>query len=226
MRSSSTEALSEIYLRRFAECLPDVARDRVRVPPAGRGGVRTAAGAPSATGKGRDPLPSAHENSACPTATAAGDRPPRRSWRSTARRARRCPPSTCGEVNGPLMRTRSANPAKSMDTPLRALGWNVKSSVSLRKSSVPTPTHRAFALAIAMSGRPGDAVGERSRTTAHASSVDGSAYERDRPRSASCPHGLRLASFELTSVAGPLPARTFRWRYSPMHAASRRASRD
>ena len=108
-------------------------------------------------------------------------------------------------MNGPLTRTRSENPAKSIEMPLRAFGWNVKSSVSLRKSSVPDADTPSLLVSIAIERSTlATPLASGSRTTAHTSSVDGSRVRNGLIASLSLSHtDVRSASFELTSVGGP-----------------------
>ena len=95
------------------------------------------------------------------------------------------------------------------EIPLRTCGLNVKSSVSLRKSSVPLAETPSFFVSIAIE-RSTCAMpfASGSRTTAHSSSVDGSLSRNGLTACVSLSSAWSRSSFVFTSVAGPTTTRT------------------
>ena len=224
--SCRTRLSRRLLAEELAERLAELVRDRDRgfaAPPLAV--ARRAAERDLARPR---PLPSAHESSAWPTA----DSPPVPTAAPMLAMTFAEPATstaTCGALNGPVKRTRSEKPAKSIEMPLLHLGRNMKSSVSLRKSSVPEADTPSLLVSIAIDAVDArDAVGERQahdrahelgRRIARAKRID-RVVELVPGRGEACELGVDAAS------PGPLTQRTLpRRACSPTRAASCRAWR-
>ena len=170
-RRAALTAIKALSPEQLADGLADLVGDRgCRVAARALAACAAAWPAPAC------PAQSGRARARCPRPTRTAPGRPRtgRPCRSPRRCSRSPSPSrpasirTCGDANGPVTRTRSASDATSIEMPLRTFGWNVKSSVSLRKSSVPLADTPSLLVSIAIErSTRATPLASGKRTTAH-----------------------------------------------------------